>query len=76
MNLPGIKMTLIRVAIKRVKVYLPYNMVLTLVFEHFGLSIERESYRKLMHSDTYYNWTLHRIGYWKVDGCWVRRVSG
>lgn len=67
-NFPGLMLVLIREAAGKVKVCLPYGMVLTLVFGVFNVSLEMESFKKLQSYDEYYNWTLHRMGHQKVKG--------
>lgn len=42
----------------------------------FGISLESEAFKKLLHTDTYNDLSLHCIGYQKIDGRWIRRGSG
>lgn len=64
-----------REAIKRVKAFLPYGMLLTLMFEAFGISHEGESFKKLLSHNEYCDWTLHRMGYQKVGDHRIKRLS-
>ena len=57
----------------RVKAYLPYGMALTLVFRKYGVTLEEETNRVLMHSNTYNEWSLHHMGYYKWHDRWVWR---
>lgn len=50
------------------KVCLNYKMVLTQVFKAFSVFLERESLKKLLSHDDYYDRMLNRMGYWKVIG--------
>lgn len=74
MNLSGLMLVLMREAADKV-VCLPHGMVLTLVFEDFSISLEEESFKKLQSHNEYYDQTLHKIGYRKMSGHWVRRAS-
>lgn len=56
--------------------YLPYGMGLTRVFHAFGISLEDEAFKEILHIDTYDDWFLHRLGYQKVRGRWIKRGSG
>lgn len=47
MNLLGLMLVQIREVANKVKVCLPYGMVLTLVFEAFSVSLKGESFKKL-----------------------------
>lgn len=51
-------------------------MDLTRVFREFGLSLEEEAFKKLLHTDTYVDQSLHRMGYQKIGGRWARLVLG
>lgn len=62
MNFPGLMLVLIRKVVEKVKVCLPYGMVLTQVFESFSISFERESLKKLLSHDEYCDTSLHRWG--------------
>lgn len=63
LNLSTFMMHQIREALAKVKSCLAYGMVLTLVFKKFSVPIEGETSQKLMHSDTYFDQTIHRMGY-------------
>ena len=53
---------------------LPYGMVLTLIFEDFGVLISNEEPKRLLHHTDHYNLqTLHHIGYKKKNDKWVRK---
>ena len=47
-------------------------MALTLVFRRFGVSFEGEASAKLSHADTINQHTLHRMGFTKTDGGWIK----
>lgn len=47
MNLPRLMLILMREAAKKVKVCLPYGIVLTHVFETFSVSLQEKSFKKL-----------------------------
>lgn len=55
-------------AVEREKACLCYGMLLTRVFEVFGISIKDESFKKILSHDEYYGQTLHKIKYWKICG--------
>lgn len=55
---------------------LTYGMGMTCIFREFGIPPKDEAFMKLLHTNIYDNWSLHRIGYRKIGGRWVHRVSG
>ncbi|XP_038972044.1 uncharacterized protein LOC120104630 [Phoenix dactylifera] len=60
----------------RARASLPYGMLLTLVFEEFGVNTEGEPSTTLGHWDTYNDRSLHRMGFRKKDGQWIRKDEG
>lgn len=52
---------------RKLKLSLPYNMVLTLVFKK-NIELEGETLRAFMNIKTYNDWSLHHMEYQKVDG--------
>ncbi len=55
---------------------LPYGMLCTLIFRELEVPIlEGEPTRSLRHTDRMGEGTLHRMGFHKVEGVWVRRTS-
>lgn len=55
MSLLGIMMIQMREATKRMKACLLYGMILTTMFETFGISLKSESFKKLLSYDEYHN---------------------
>lgn len=66
----------IKDATKRSRACLPYRMVFSLIFTKFSVRLEGEDSKRLMHRDHYNEWSLHWMGYRKVDDMWVRWGSG
>ena len=59
---------------KKAHASLLYGMVLTLIFREFGVPITNEEPKRLLrHTDHYNLQTLHRMGYRKENGQWVKR---
>ena len=53
---------------------LPYGMILTELFRSQGIVIsDSEPRRELRHTDYYSLATIHRMGFRKVNGNWIRR---
>ena len=53
---------------------LPYGMILTLIFQDFGVHISnQEPKRILRHTDHYNLKTLHHMGYKKDGDQWIRK---
>ena len=59
-NLPAILFHQIREASERKRACLPYGMALTLIFREYEVSLEREAYLCILHSDVYDDRSLHR----------------
>lgn len=57
------------------RLYLSYRMGLTLVFREFGVLLEGEAFKELLHTDTYDDQSFHRMGYQKIGGHWMCRAS-
>ena len=55
---------------------MPYGMFFTLVFTDFGINLNGEASKKLQHTDYYNSKSLHRMGFVKTDGRWVKKISG
>ena len=62
-------------AAKGKRACLPYGMVFTLIFNEFGVSLEGEIAKKLLHTDTYNEKSLLRMGYIKRDNTWMKKAS-
>ncbi len=76
LNLPAMMIRQMREAICKSRVFLPYVMILTLVFRQHDISVEGEISRHLLFTDTYTARSLVRMGYEKVNGQWVRGGAG
>ena len=74
-NLPYLMLTQMKEAAKGKRACLPYGMVFTLIFNDFGVSLEGEIAKKLLHTDTYNEKSLLRMGYIKKDNVWVKKAS-
>lgn len=46
------------------------------VFKIYGIPLEGEAFKEILHMDTYDDKSPHRIGYRKIDKWWTRRASG
>ena len=75
-NLPYLMINQMKEAARKMRFCLSYGMVFTLIFEEFGVDFTGEDAKRLLHTDRYTERTLHRMGIHKVEGRWVRRVSG
>ena len=73
LNLPALMIEAMRETLNRSKAHLPFGMALTRVFRRFGVSCEGEASTKLSHVDTFNQHTLHRMGFTKTDGGWIKR---
>ena len=51
-------------------------MVFTLIFNEFGIDLEGETSKRLLHTDHYTEMSLHRMGYIKKDNQWVKKATG
>ena len=74
-NLPYLMLNQMKEAAKGKRACLPYGMVFTLIFNDFGVSLEGEIAKKLLHTDTYNEKSLLRMGYIKKDNVWVKKAS-
>ena len=72
LNLPALMIEAMRETLNRSKAHLPFGMALTRVFRRFGVSCEGEAPTKLSHVDTFNLHTLHRMGFTKTGGGWIR----
>lgn len=54
---------------------LPYGMGLTSIFREFGVLIEGEAIKELLHTHTYDNQSLHHLVYRKIGGWWLHQAS-
>lgn len=66
-NLPFFMLSQIKEATNKSRTCLPYGMILTLIFEEFRINYTREDARRLLHTDRYNEWSLHRLDYRKID---------
>ena len=66
-NLPYMMILQMSEAMKKNRACLPYGMVFTLIFREFGVSLDGEVPKKLMHTDYYNKKSLHRMGFVKVN---------
>lgn len=73
MNLSFLMLGQIKEATKRSRACLPYGMVFTLIFIKFGVSLDGEDAKRLLHIDHYNQRSLQRMGYINVDDKWVCR---
>jgi len=55
---------------------LSYGMGLTRIFHAYGIPLEGEASKEILHIDTYGEKSLHRMGCKRVASRWVRRESG
>ncbi|GAV91363.1 hypothetical protein CFOL_v3_34759 [Cephalotus follicularis] len=62
--------TMVR-AFSQKKSVLPFGSILTKVFQHFHIRLEREVATKLKKEDTYNKSTLNRMGWKKQEGIWT-----
>ncbi|GAV85654.1 hypothetical protein CFOL_v3_29088 [Cephalotus follicularis] len=62
--------TMVR-AFSQKKSVLPYGSILTLIFLHYHIPLEREISTKLKKEDTYNKSTLNRMGWNKEQGIWT-----
>lgn len=76
MSLPSMMLIQMKEVIERVKACLPCGIMLTRVFETFSISLEDESFKKLLSHNEYCDRTLYKMGYQKISGHWVRRIFG
>ena len=67
MSLPHMIIIQMREAPERVKACLSYGMVFILIFTKFGVNLDEEDTKRLMHTEYYNKWSIHRMGYHKVD---------
>ena len=74
-NLPSIMIGQMKETIKRAKIYLPYGMVFTLLFQAAHTNLNGEDERKLHHSDTYSAKSLMKMGYHLSNYHWKKEVS-
>ena len=63
-------------ALNKNKACLPYGMFFTLVFTNFGISLNGEASKNLLHTDYYNSKSLHRMGFIKTNGRWIKKTSG
>ena len=68
LNLPYIMLCQMKETIRKVKTYLPYRMVFTLLFQVAGIDLIGEDCKALHHTDTYSAKSLQRMGYQLTDG--------
>ena len=61
-NLPEVMIKIMQEAALRAKPTLPYGMFLTLIFNEFGINLEKEPSRNLKHFDTNNMNSLRRMG--------------
>ncbi len=76
LNLPAMMIRQMREAIYKSRVFLPYGMILILVFRQHDISVEGEISRHLLFTDTYTTRSLVRMGYEKVNGQWCMQEQG
>ena len=50
---------------------LPYGMLLIVLFENAEIDLTNEVSQNLIHSDTYNEKSLRRMGFIKVEGTWL-----
>ena len=74
-NLPFLMITQMKEATKGKRACLPYGMVFTLIFNEFGVNLDGEISKKLLHTDTYNDKSLFRMGYIKKDNNWMKKAS-
>lgn len=60
---------------KKSRACLPYSLVFTLIFSEFKVNCDGEDAKKLLHIDRYNEWSLHCMGYRKVDDRWIHIAS-
>ena len=73
-NFPKLMMTYMCEAASKGKASLPYEMVITLILREFRVSISEEEPKKILqHTDIYNVWTLHKMGFKKINGQWKRK---
>jgi len=75
LNLPHIMLLQMKEAVRKVKAYLPYGMVLTLFFQASRVNLNGEDGRPLHHTDTYSSKSLQRMGYQLTEGAWRKKGS-
>ena len=54
---------------------LPYGMLLTVLFENAKIDLTNEVSQNLIHSNTYNDKILRRMGFIKVEDIWIHRES-
>ena len=54
---------------------LSYGMLLTILFENVGIDLTNEASQNMIHSDTYNDKSLRRMGFIKVDDMWLHKES-
>ena len=75
-NLSFLMLAQIKEAAKRQRASLPYGMAFILIFSEFGVDLEGENSKRLLYTNYYSENSLHRIGYTKIGGQWVKKTSG
>ena len=75
-NLPCMMLLQISEVLNKSKGCMPYGMFFTLVFTEFGINLNGEASKKLQHTDYYNSKSLHRMGFVKAAGRWVKKTSG
>lgn len=61
-NLPSIMFRQMQEVASSRRLCLPYEMALTRVCREFGVPLEGEAFKKLLHTNTYDDWSLHCMG--------------
>ncbi|EEF43327.1 conserved hypothetical protein [Ricinus communis] len=69
-NLPFVLLSHMVACSEKKNAYLPYGMMLTLIFKHFKVSLEEEECKELKSSDIYSEVTLRKMGYVKSEKGW------
>lgn len=67
LNLSGLMIRYMDELGNRKRASLPYDMVLTLLFLEHGINLEGKTSKGLLHTDTYNDRSLHRMGFIKVE---------
>lgn len=75
-NLPGMMIWYMAESANKKRATLPYGMILTRVFQSQGVIILDNELKKSLRHTYYYNKaTLHRMGFLKIRGSWIRKGS-
>ncbi|XP_065857484.1 uncharacterized protein [Euphorbia lathyris] len=69
-NLPFVLLSHIIACSENKNAYFPYGMILTLIFDHYKISLEEEESKQLKGCSIYNEATLHRMGYVKTERGW------